>query len=64
MSELIGQPAPTFGHLSQVNWTNGDYDDDDSDNDDDEDDDYDNDDDGDDADNDNVYDCPAGSVCR
>ena len=39
MSELIGQPAPTFGHLSQVNWTNGDDDDDGDDDDEDDDDD-------------------------
>ena len=39
MSELIGQPAQTFGHLSQVNWTNGDDDDESDDGDEDDDDD-------------------------
>ena len=48
MSELIGQPAQTFGHLSQVNWTNGDDDDDDGDGDDDDEDEDDDDDDADD----------------
>ena len=39
MSEFIGQPAQTFGHLSQVNWSNGDDDVDGDDDDEDDDDD-------------------------